>query len=223
MQDPRRRARYGGIAKSGYRGVDLSAEVSGVRKRLELRQYVEATVLMTGGANSPKNDAAARIGEAGEGYSELRTLVARELRRDWRLALRVQALRLARVEEVLDSAPAIERIEKCCAWGRGHVGARLEDTADDRFYSSVRPWLYNCGHAIRRRRLMPYKKTGASRPMKLVTVWFTEDEKAILDELAKQEKVTLSRALREGAQLYFEDAKGWIEERRGDEPGASAA
>ena len=28
---------------------------------------------------------------------------------------------------------------------------------------------------------MPYKNTGASRPMKLVTVWFTEEEKAILD------------------------------------------
>ena len=67
---------------------------------------------------------------------------------------------------------------------------------------------------------MPYNKTGASRPMKLVTVWFTEEEKATLDELAKREKVTLSRALRGGAQLFFEDAKEWIEERRGDEPGA---
>jgi hypothetical protein len=63
---------------------------------------------------------------------------------------------------------------------------------------------------------MPYKKTGASKPMKLVTVWFTEEEKAILDELAKSENVTLSRALREGAQLYFVDARDWIEKRRGD-------
>lgn len=63
---------------------------------------------------------------------------------------------------------------------------------------------------------MPYKKTGASKPMKLVTVWFTEEEKAILDELAKSENVTLSRALREGAQLYFMDARDWIEKRRGD-------
>lgn len=70
---------------------------------------------------------------------------------------------------------------------------------------------------------MAYKKTGASRPMKLVTVWFTEEEKAILDDLARREKVTLSRALREGAQLYFQDAKDWIEERRGDEPGVRAA
>lgn len=63
---------------------------------------------------------------------------------------------------------------------------------------------------------MPYKKTGTSRPMKLVTVWFTEEEKAFLDELAKNENVTLSRALREGAQLYFKDATDWIEERRGE-------
>lgn len=56
---------------------------------------------------------------------------------------------------------------------------------------------------------MTYRKPGASRPMRLVTVWFTEEEKATLDELAKREKVTLSRALREGAQLYFEDAKDW--------------
>src|SRR3954454_2966341 len=59
---------------------------------------------------------------------------------------------------------------------------------------------------------MPY----VSKPMKLVTVWFTEEEKAFLDELAKAENVTLSKALREGAQLYFQDATGWIEERRGE-------
>ena len=39
---------------------------------------------------------------------------------------------------------------------------------------------------------MPY----VSKPMKLVTVWFTEEEKAFLDELAKAEDVTLSKALR---------------------------
>jgi hypothetical protein len=77
---------------------------------------------------------------------------------------------------------------------------------------------------------MPYKKTGASKPMKLVTVWFTEEEKALLDQLAKDERVTVSRALREGARLYFEDAvkrvqpdgADWIETRRGED-GASAA
>jgi hypothetical protein len=53
--------------------------------------------------------------------------------------------------------------------------------------------------------------------MKLVTVWFTEEEKKFLDELAKRENVTLSKALREGAQLYFQDAREWIEERKGDD------
>jgi hypothetical protein len=64
---------------------------------------------------------------------------------------------------------------------------------------------------------MPY----VSKSMKLVTVWFTEEEKAFLDELAKKENVTLSKALREGAQMFFEDrlmeAKDWIEERKGEE------
>lgn len=59
---------------------------------------------------------------------------------------------------------------------------------------------------------MPY----VSKPMKLVTVWLTEEEKAFLDELAERENVTISKALREGLQLYFEDAKDWIEERQGD-------
>lgn len=59
---------------------------------------------------------------------------------------------------------------------------------------------------------MPY----VSKPMKLVTVWFTEEEKARLDELAREQEITLSRALREGLKLYFEDAKDWIEERQGD-------
>ena len=52
--------------------------------------------------------------------------------------------------------------------------------------------------------------------MKMVTVWFTPEEKAFLDDLAKRENVTLSKALREGAQLYFNDAREWIEERRGE-------
>jgi hypothetical protein len=66
--------------------------------------------------------------------------------------------------------------------------------------------------------VVPY----VSKPMKLVTVWFTEEEKAFLDELAKTEDVTLSKALREGAQLYFEDAaeklgaSEWLEARRGE-------
>jgi hypothetical protein len=66
---------------------------------------------------------------------------------------------------------------------------------------------------------MPY----VSKPMKLVTVWFTEEEKAVLDELAKKENVTISKALREGLKLYFEDAKDWIEERQGEGSGVEPA
>lgn len=72
---------------------------------------------------------------------------------------------------------------------------------------------------------MPY----VSKPMKLVTVWFTEEEKAFLDELAKTEDVTLSKALREGAQLYFEEAaqklgaSEWLEARRGEDAEARPA
>jgi predicted transcriptional regulator len=61
---------------------------------------------------------------------------------------------------------------------------------------------------------MPYKKTGTSKPMKLVTVWLTEDEKATLDELAEEQKITLSYALREGLKLYFDEACDWIEGSR---------
>ncbi len=72
---------------------------------------------------------------------------------------------------------------------------------------------------------MPY----VSKPMKLVTVWFTEEEKAILDELAKTENVTLSKALRGGAELFFEDAakklgmSEWLEARRGEDGEARPA
>ena len=45
----------------------------------------------------------------------------------------------------------------------------------------------------------------------------------MLEEVARNADVTLSHALREGLKLYFEDAKDWIEERRGDEPGSKPA
>jgi hypothetical protein len=73
--------------------------------------------------------------------------------------------------------------------------------------------------------VVPY----VSKPMKLVTVWFTEEEKAILDELAKTENVTLSKALRGGAELFFEDAAKklgmaeWLEARRGEDAEARPA
>lgn len=58
---------------------------------------------------------------------------------------------------------------------------------------------------------MPY-----SKPMKLVTVWLTEEEKKRLDEVTAEQNITLSYAFREGLKLYFQDAKDWIEERQGE-------
>ena len=51
---------------------------------------------------------------------------------------------------------------------------------------------------------MPY----VSKPMKLVTVWFTQEQKAFLDELAKTEDVTLSKALREGRSFTSRTRRG---------------
>jgi predicted transcriptional regulator len=70
---------------------------------------------------------------------------------------------------------------------------------------------------------MPYKKSNTSVPMKLVTVWLTEEEKTTLDELARERKITLSHALREGLKLYFDDARDWIEGARAGRQGAEAA
>ena len=79
------------------------------------------------------------------------------------------------------------------------------------FYSrAVRRGFYNQG--------MPY-----SKPMKMITLWMTPEEKAMLEEVARNADVTLSHALREGLKLYFDDAKDWIEDRRGDEPGSKLA
>jgi predicted transcriptional regulator len=69
---------------------------------------------------------------------------------------------------------------------------------------------------------MPYKKSDTSVPMKLVTVWLTEEEKTTLDELARERKITLSYALREGLKLYFDDARDWIEGARAGGRGAAA-
>jgi hypothetical protein len=47
---------------------------------------------------------------------------------------------------------------------------------------------------------MPY----VSKPMKLVTVWFTQDEKAFLDEPAKKENVTLYPGASERAAMALD-------------------
>jgi Ribbon-helix-helix protein, copG family len=47
-----------------------------------------------------------------------------------------------------------------------------------------------------------------SKPMKLITLRISEEEKARLDQLAEAGDVTVSRALREGALLYLTEARG---------------
>jgi hypothetical protein len=44
-----------------------------------------------------------------------------------------------------------------------------------------------------------------SKPMKLVAVRFSEDEKARLAEKAAERNITLSYAMREGLRLYLDD------------------
>jgi len=50
-----------------------------------------------------------------------------------------------------------------------------------------------------------------SKPMKIMTLRISEDEKERLDQLARDRNVTLSMALREGAKLYLADAKSSAE------------
>lgn len=62
---------------------------------------------------------------------------------------------------------------------------------------------------------MPRKKV--SVPMQVVAVRLTPEEKARIEQLAAERRVTLSWVLREGARLYADDATKWIQERRGQE------
>jgi hypothetical protein len=54
-----------------------------------------------------------------------------------------------------------------------------------------------------------------SKPMKLITLRISEEEKARLEHLAERGNVTLSRALREGAALFLSDAHGKVHAARG--------
>src|SRR5260221_8330588 len=54
-----------------------------------------------------------------------------------------------------------------------------------------------------------------SKPMKIITLRISEDEKARLEHLAERGDVTLSRALREGAALYLGDLHGRLHAVRG--------
>ena len=103
------------------------------------------------------------------------------------------------------------------------LGLRRRNYGISEVYSSDRR------HAVENATIAFADTAIPSKPMKLVTVWFTEEEKAFLDELAKTEHVTLSKALQKGAQLYFEDAAKklgsvtWLEARRGEDDELHAA
>ena len=56
-----------------------------------------------------------------------------------------------------------------------------------------------------------------SKPMKLITLRIDEEEKARLEQLAERGDVTLSRALREGAALYFAERQARNHRGRGGE------
>ncbi len=59
---------------------------------------------------------------------------------------------------------------------------------------------------------MPKQKV--SKPMQVVALRLTEEERAKLQRIADERRVTLSWVIREGARLYAEDAGRWIDEQR---------
>lgn len=60
-------------------------------------------------------------------------------------------------------------------------------------------------------------KRRMSKPMEVVAIRLTEEERDRLQRLADEHRVTLSWVLREGARLYAEDACRWLEDREARE------
>jgi predicted transcriptional regulator len=56
-----------------------------------------------------------------------------------------------------------------------------------------------------------------SVPMQVVAVRLTPEEKARIEKIAEERRVTLSWVLREGARIYADDATKWIQEHHGQE------
>ena len=44
-----------------------------------------------------------------------------------------------------------------------------------------------------------------SKPMKLISLMFDQDEKAQLEKLARERNISLSHAIREGARMYLSE------------------
>lgn len=57
-----------------------------------------------------------------------------------------------------------------------------------------------------------------SKPMKLISLMFDEDEKRQLADLAKRQNVSLSHAIRQGARLYMQE---WQEHERDEHVAAT--
>jgi predicted transcriptional regulator len=53
-----------------------------------------------------------------------------------------------------------------------------------------------------------------SVPMQVLALRLTPEEKARLQQIADERRVTLSWVLREAARLYAEDAGRWIEDHK---------
>jgi hypothetical protein len=53
-----------------------------------------------------------------------------------------------------------------------------------------------------------------TKPMQIVALRLTEEERERLQRLADEHHVSLSWVLREGARLYAEDACRWLESRK---------
>jgi predicted transcriptional regulator len=62
-----------------------------------------------------------------------------------------------------------------------------------------------------------------SKPMRVVALRLTEEERARLQRIADDRRVTLSWVIREGARLYAEDAGRWIDEHRAAREGRDGA
>jgi Ribbon-helix-helix protein, copG family. len=59
---------------------------------------------------------------------------------------------------------------------------------------------------------MPNNKV--SKPMQVVALRLTEDERERLQKIADENDVTLSWVIRQGAKLYAEDLSTWLKERK---------
>ncbi len=56
-----------------------------------------------------------------------------------------------------------------------------------------------------------------SAPMQVIALRLTTEEKARLEQIAEERRVTLSWVLREAARLYADDAVSWIKEQKAEE------